>query len=272
MKYFLIIISFLLFVSCVTGSKDQYHVGSTGARYSINPFPDKELWVKYIDKISATAGKKTESSILWSVGSFTKNGIKMNFPGADSLGISYDEIDYNKEYLNYFDKKKLDVFLLVEPNKSNVDLAIFTALQKYKKNSSIIGLCIDLEWYEDETISSETINSWLETIKSINKSYKLMIKHWNISRIEPFINNDVIYIQSMEGINNIEELKKRHSLWARTFYPCPIGLEVGFPNDNFWVNYDNPILDIYSEIDELSLYKSSIYWSESTLVKFLDNL
>lgn len=269
MKQLLLIISSLLIFSCTT---EQYYVGSTGARYGINPFPDKELWVKYIDKISTSVGKGPEGSILWSVGSFTISGIKMNFPGIDSADIKYDEIDYNKEYLAYFDNKKLSVVLLIEPNKSNVNLAIFAALEKYKENKSVIGICIDLEWYEDETISSETISSWLQIIKSINKSYTLMIKHWNINRIEPFINNNVTYIQSMEGINNIEELKQRHLLWARTFYPCPIGIEVGFPNDNFWFNYQNPIQYIYSEIDKESLYKSSIYWSESTLVNYLDKL
>lgn len=258
-----------LFFSCASSSENLY-IGTTGARYGISPFPDSRKWTKYITSLVKSSESRANDSILWVCGSFSKNGLRMNFPGKEREGISFDVIDYNAEYLEYFNKKKIDVFLMIEPDNLDFEYALKSVLDKYSGNKCVKGICIDLEWL-DNKITYNKIESLFKTVKSYNSSNKLILKHWNINMVEPYLKTDVIYIQNMEGVSSIDELEKRYKLWERKFFPSPVGMEIGFKEDLYLYEYNNPIRDIVNlfndERDNLSLF-----WCEETVIEYLKKL
>lgn len=272
---FFIIIVFS-FLSCQTSGND-FFIGTTGSRYGINPFPNAELWVDYLKKLSSI-DKDAQMSILWAVGTYKSDGMKLSYPGHDTPknNIYYSDIDYNEDYLTYFDNNDIKVYLLIEPGIVSAADIINDILERYSSHKSVAGVCVDLEWYRggnNNNVYLKDIGRWLNTVLYFNDEYKLMVKHWNIKKIEPLLNESVVYIQSMQGITNIDELKRRHSLWVRKFYPCHVGLEVGFEkNIKLGGDFDVSINSIHNEIIELSAEKSSIYWNESTLNIYNENL
>ncbi len=109
--------------------------------------------------------------------------------------------------------------------------------------------------------------------KKISESDKvLMLKHWDINKIDPFLNEDIIYLQSLEGILSSDDLKNRHTYWVRKFYPSGVGVELGFANDaSFWKQYNDPINDLYEELKRSTPFNFSFYWNESTLLEVLNH-
>lgn len=273
------VISFIILlaalVSCRTG-KDAYY-GTTGSRHGITPYPSKEQWIEYLNELSR--GNNNEPAILWVVGSYSNNGIKLNFPGQDSddKGITFSDIDLNEQYLEYFDKNDINVFLYIEPGKGELNSILNAIIQKYSHHKCIIGIAIDLEWYNTDInnpfgtlLTATGTEQILSKIKSFNTQYKLVLKHWDINKIQKYDSEDVIYLQSMEGIKSLEELIDRHKIWSRFFYPNRVGLEVGFAKDMlFWSHFDNPIADIPSILDKYTKEKSSFFWSETSLYKII---
>lgn len=279
MKYTKSFLFFLivLLASCQS-SKEFFTVGTTGAMYAINPFPSPEDWIQIFSQLDSGFEKNTNNSILWVTGSFKSNGIKFSFPGDDIIedNIFYSDIDFNDEFFSYFDEKDISVYLQIEPGTVNVDECIRIVLDNYGNHKSIAGVCVDLEWLinnNDGYVYKETISSWLKLVSSYNSKNKLLLKHWNIKKIEPLIDKNIVYIQSMEGITSLDELKHRHQLWYRTFYPSPVGLEIGFSSGKeFWYEYDRPLYEISSIIDDSSILRSSVFLSESTVLDYINHL
>ncbi|MGL1894107.1 MAG: hypothetical protein OCD02_20935 [Spirochaetaceae bacterium] len=268
MKFLVLLFLFVISLSC---QSNLTYSGTTGSRYGIDPFPTMKEWVEYTNNVNIT--NKSKDSILWIVGSYIPDGVKMSFEGKDSSSknIYFSEFDFNEKYLSYFDDSKIDVFLLLEPGKSLIPSSISYILEKYKSHKSIVGICIDLEWLDPNNeymITKSNIEKWIEVIKTFDPKYKLILKHWNTNNIEHYFNEDIIYVQSMEGINNEQELRNRHALWSRKFYPSPIGFEFGFIEDKeYWSRYDNPITDIYNLlIGENTTGEFSYFWNESSLL------
>ncbi|QEN05773.1 hypothetical protein EW093_14040 [Thiospirochaeta perfilievii] len=261
----------MLFVSCVTNSnKIDHYIGTTGARYGITPFPDSNKWYSYLGDLNRDLGKKKNYSILWSVGTYRFNGIQMNFPGEGDDNLFYDEIDYNSKYLDFFSKKKVNTYLLIEVQSLEIDRAIKSTLEYYKKFSTVKGICIDFDFFSSELIEDEQIESWLKSIKEINKNFNLIIKHWDINRVEAYKNDSVLYLQSLEDVNSLEEVKIRNLLWSKKYYPSAVGVEIGYIDSNFWSEYSEPIKYIYNELNSNSISNTSIFWSESSLKKIVD--
>lgn len=269
------IISFLfliiVFTGCRTGNDIFY--GTTGSRHGIKPYPSKEQWIDYINDISETGNY--EPAILWIVGSYHDGGIKFNFPGKNisHKAVFFSDIDINEQYLEFFDKKNVKVFLYIEPGRGDLNTALRAMIQRYSHHKCIVGVAIDLEWYKTDSsnpfgslIQSTEIEDILTKIKSFNAEYKLLLKHWDINKIEKYDNKDLLYLQSMEGIKSLEELIDRHKIWSRFFYPNSVGSEVGFVKDMlFWSHFDDPINDIPSILDKYTKEKSSFFWSETSL-------
>lgn len=274
MKAILILYVLLLF-GCKTNN--QVYYGTTGSRYGISPFPSKDRWVEILRELNLDYDVKSSPTILWVVGSYSEGSIKLSYPGAnkDKFKIEFSEIDLNEEYFAYFDKKKINVFLMIEAGDSNIAEVIREVSDRYSAHSSIKGFCIDLEWYrvDDQnpfgrTIDSNYIKSILFHIKNVNPKYKLILKHWNINNIEHYDDNDIIYLQSLEGVRSIKELKNRHQLWYKKFYPSNIGIEIGFSKDlEFWKTIPNSKTRVPKMLNSNLDIKSSVFWSETSLYK-----
>lgn len=272
MKNILILFA-LLFLGCRSSNFDSF--GTTGSRYGIKPFPSKDKWVTILNNLTSDKRNKSDPTILWVVGSYSDSNIKLNFPGKNnrSYNILYSEIDLNRDYLNHFDKNDIDVYLLIEPGNSNLSEVIRSIVRRYSEHKSVKGICVDLEWFrvdKDNPFGAKadinTIKSILFHVKSVNKNYKLILKHWNIYNIDHFPSSDIMYLQSFEGIKSTEELTKRHQLWYRKFYPSSIGAEVGFDKDKSqWETIENPVVMLPNILNSTVPVESSFFWSESSL-------
>lgn len=273
-KTLIVLLLFLLLLTSCQTTNNKFSVGTTGSMFGIDPFPSAYQWKAYLNKINSNFSKNAENTVLWIVGSYIDNGIKFNFPGQqrDNQNIYYSEIDYNEDFFTYFDKNNISVYILIEPGEAFVEQCIYIVLKKYEKHKSIEGVCIDLEWYDNNhKVTKKNIESWSSTVSKINSNYTLMLKHWNITKIDSVPSNKIIYIQSMEGISGINELKKRHALWYRKFYPSHVGIEIGFESDfKFWVNYIDPVFELEKELEDITKDRSSIYWSEKTLIDYFE--
>ncbi|MBN2618661.1 MAG: hypothetical protein JXR64_10180 [Spirochaetales bacterium] len=265
MRYKVLFIIVMLLNSCVT--THEFYTGSLATRYGINPFPGKEEWVNSIKQISKKVNNNSRPALLWNVGTYLKNGIKLSFPGkSESNNHYFTEIDLNSEYFKYFSNKKIDVFLIFEPGVADISETLKLILGNYSSYKSVKGICIDLEWYDiNKMVTKEEISKWLTVIHSYNPKYKLIIKHWNINMIESFNNKNLIFLQNMDNIENIDEFIKRYKLWARKFYPNRIGLKLGSDYKKMFDNLNNPTLEIYQTIKNETNNSVSLFWSENVI-------
>lgn len=264
---------FVLLVSCQSLEND-FTIGTTAAMSVLDPFPEPHEWERYLDLLSKGFDKKTNRSVLWVTGTYSDKGIIFNFPGPNNLNknVYYSNIDYNEAFFSYFDKINLDVFLLIEPGVSSVEDCLDIVLEKYHRHKSIKGVCIDLEWY-NHLSTRQSINTWLEIVLKYDSHYKLLLKHWNINNIDSVLSDNLIYIQSMEGLSNLDEIKKRHFSWFRKFYPAHVGIEIGFESDyNLWFSDQNLLFKIDSDLGLFTLNEGSIYWNEKTIMDFTESL
>ncbi len=275
MKYLYYIVLIVILSSCYTAT-DYSYIGTIGSRYGVDPFLLKEEWVELVDKISMQSEKSLEPAILWVIGSYKSGEIIMNFPGVDEKNIQYSYLDLNEKYLSYFDESDLNVFLLVEPGFAPMNKVIETVIENYSNHKSVKGICIDLEWYRSddkkpfgESVTSDTIKTWIEEIKLYESKYQLLIMHWDLDKIEFYNHEDIIYLQNMEGVNSVSELTQRHTLWSRYFYPGRIGLILGADKENpLFSEFVNPLVDITETLDSLTETESSFFWTEPLLNRF----
>lgn len=272
-KYTLYISLICICMSCVT--VDPYYTGTTGSRYGIEPFPSSSEWEELIDGVHTAADKKSEKALLWIVGTYYRGGLKLNFPGESEVeSISFDNFDFNTQYLKYFSKKGIDVFLTIEPGAADINTAVDLVLKEYGSSGYIKGIAIDLEWYEGENIlKREEISSILKLLLDYNENYTLIIKHWNINGFDKVDSSSIIYVQTMEGLNSIAEVSKRHKFWSRTLYPNRVGLELGFDsNKKYWKGLNSPITDYYNEMFQVTDVKTTMFWNEKTVKKALEGV
>lgn len=264
----------LLFLGC--RSSEFNYVGTTGSRYGLSPYPSKEKWTDILEVLSRD--NKRNPMILWVVGSYTDKSIKFNFPGKDNpdFKILYSDIDLNEEYLKFFDKKGIDVFLMVEPGDARINEVVKRAVNTYSHHSSVKGICIDLEWYRvnennpfGTKLDSHSIKSLLFHLKKEDPKLKLILKHWNINNMDHYPSRDIVYLQSLEGVDSLGDVKDRYLIWYKKFYPSKVGVEAGFVKSSlYWSSLKNPLESFPLYIDRLTDNKSVILWSESYIEKF----
>ncbi len=258
-----IIVIVICFLSCTTTS--EYYTGSTGSRLGINPFPQNSEWLKFIDTLNSRVNKQLNNSILWLVASYSSRGVKLNFKSKGQNIYINSEYDYNEDFFDYISSRKLDVFLLLEPGDADSINLLKMVMEKYGAHNFIKGVCIDFEWTKS-FIDAEVINNLLEVISSYGDDKIIILKHWNIDSIENLISPKLVYLQNCENIKSIDELKSRHILWSRKYYPNKVGVEVGFETDRaFWSSFKNPIYTIYDELYSINKTNLFYYWNESTL-------
>ncbi len=265
-------IVFLLLFSCKT--HEYNYIGSTGSRYGINPFPSNSEWEKIILDIQNRTSNKTNKSILWPVTSYNNGVVNCSFPNNElEDNYSFAKFDFNEEYFNYFDKNKIDVILLIEPGLPSVDNSIEIVLNHYSHHKSVVGICIDFEWSVNEYNkgNKRNIEKWLFQLSDVNKNYLLVLKHWDLTELEYYLDDNLLYLQSLEGINNRKEMKYRFSNWYRKFYPNFVGVEVGLKKDHkIWEGLTNPLEYIYKDLVTIPYKQFSFFWNEETIMDILE--
>ncbi len=292
---FLILIIFILFLffCCipdnVTDQKEEKddneaqvnsdikYSGIRASSYGITPFPSSSEWETCIKKISDFFSD-TQCASIWIVGSadLDNQGIILEFPspGGDYDKVTFFSADEHEGYLDYFDVHNIKILLQIEPGFADVETLIDLVLNQYKHHSCVIGLGIDVEWYNNasegnsgEKISNTLAFKWESKVKSHNVSYKLFLKHWNRDWMPPNYRGDILFVDDSQNFDSLNQMVYEFSYyWADYFYPNTVLFQIGYESDRSWWNQlSNPIPDIGNAVSNKVKQNCGILWVDFTV-------
>jgi len=229
--------------------------GVRSSPYGIKPFPNSDGWIKAITTMGNYFPGSTPVG-LWLVGEIffdgTNSGMDMGFPnpgGNYDQRIRFSDKDMYERYLSDFDSQGIKVFLQVEPGFADMNDLIDATLRQYGHHPSVIGLGIDVEWYQSEKdggdnapVTDDLAQAWEAKVKSYNSSYRLFLKHFNTSNLPPKYRGDIIFIDDTQQFPSISEFLAEMKEFADFFYPNPVMYQFGYPDDkSWWHKLDDPI-------------------------------
>lgn len=227
----------------------------------------------------AGSTEAASEALIWIVGEIVSDKGKslcmLNFPGDEdaSENIQFSTIDENETYLNYFDKKGIDVFLQVEPGDADISSLIRLVLEQYGHHSSVVGFGIDLEWSRikgaDEwgtKADDKMAENWENEVRSYNKNYSLFLKHWDIRWLPPLYRGDIIFVNDSQGFSSLNAMKEEFQTWAEYFYPNRIFIQTGYEADrDIWEEFDDPAGKLSRYLTEDMKQRYGFFWVDFTL-------
>lgn len=209
-------------------------------------FPEKEYWQSVGEKM---AGKfeSTQPAGIWIVSLYQSNGdTRLNFP---AFGGPYDHIlsiseDQNAEYLSYFDKVGLQLWLQVEPGSASVDTLVHIVLNRYKNHSAVAGFGVDVEWYKThqhsggKKLDDEEAERWENKVKAIKPEYTLFLKHYSKSWMPPNYRGGIIFVDDSQDFcyasDSFDAMVNEFISWGAKFFPNKVAYQYGYPKDRVW--------------------------------------
>lgn len=196
---------------------------------------------------------------IWIVGHLDEEGCRLEFPkpagytgtdprifftDSDQPGSGERSHASHEDYLNWFDKNDIKVFLQVESGKANVETLIDLVMNEYKKHRSVIGFGVDVEWYntttpvgEDagELVSDKVATSWEAKVKAHGKKYRLFLKHYDKTWMCPDgYRGDIVFVDDSCRFRSAYGYVKEFSEFAKHFYPNTVIYQIGYPIDKAW--------------------------------------
>ena len=288
MKKFLIIFYSFLFIGVFKADNFAQNTNNNGlilagfrasrilTSYPDSTFPNEDYWTHVGNSMSDKLNSSTPSS-LWLVSIYQGNGItRMGFPVQDDpsskiLGFGYDT---NEEYLTRFDKEGFKVYLQLEPGSANIDILIDMVFKRYGHHSCVVGLGIDIEWYEADKysdgrkVSDSAAISWEVKVKSYNENYNLFLIHFRTEWMPPTYRGDIIFINDGQQYASFNDMKTNFIEWANYFSNNKVGYHYGFPADEFWWSTINdPAKTIGQELISSIPNLYSLYWVDFSITK-----
>jgi hypothetical protein len=256
-------------------SSNVTFAGVRSSRYGIKPFPQPREWIHAIRKIQGYFAGSAPSTI-WIVGIQTKKtNCKLGFPGNRKFkNIIFGDTDKNGEFLNFFDKEGIKVFLQVEPADADVPTLIDLVLERYKHHPCVIGMGIDVEWFREASfpgwgkrVSNSTARLWEARVKCHNPAYTLFLKHWDRRWMPPNYRGDIMFISDSQKLGTFNRMLKEFvNYWAAYFFPSPVGFQVGYQSDYpWWKHFKNPVRRIGEALSQRIPQECSIFWVDFTL-------
>jgi len=200
-------------------------------------------WVNATKYISLKVIRNSEPIVVWVVGVAWSGGIcylPFPSPGGSYPSIIFSLTDKNEEYLDAFDTAGIKVWLIVEPSTADVETLIDLVLGRYKNHTSIVGLGIDIEWYRTEQekdgkhVTNEEVTKWLDEIKSYNSTYRLLLVHWEITKMPTLHPKDVIFVDDAQGFGSLDTMVNSFKNWGNNFPDANVGFSIGFLRDESW--------------------------------------
>ena len=179
----------------------------------------KEEWAQVIFNVN-NRFPGSRPWVTWAVG---------ELKGATPLT---DEV--HEAYLTHMDQLGVDVFLEVWPSGKDVPTLIDTHLSSYKHHKCIAGFGVDLEYHK--RVDDAMAKDWDQRIKAHNPSYRLFLKHWELSYMPPTYRGVAgdkagpIFI-NMSSEATIEALNKEFVEWASHFAPSAVAFQIGYPTE-----------------------------------------
>ncbi|MBS4224009.1 FIMAH domain-containing protein [Lederbergia citrea] len=190
----------------------------------------------------------------------------------------------HEEYLEYFDKHGIKVFLQVESGFADMKTLMDLIFKKYGHHESVVGFGVDVEWYygvsEDAglPVTDAMAQDWDEHLKSINKDYRMFLKHYNHRWLPPTYRGDILFCDDSQSIGSIDgEVKGMYEdsmgfipefkAWADHFYPNEVLYQIGYRPDAMWYyTLDKPVIqDLGERLAEVTRQNLGIAWVDFTI-------
>lgn len=216
-------------------------------------------WEKILKNMASYYPTSTPLGI-WIVGTLGSGGtcdLEFPSPGGSIPNTNFQSTDKHEATLDYFDQAGIKVLLQVESGFANEAQIIDVVLNQYKHHSCVIGMGIDVEWYdnidgEGTPVTDVVAQTWEQKVKSHNSSYKLFLKHWEESYMPPSYRGDIIFVNDHQEMESLWRLKEYFHTWARDYPDNIVLYQGGYPEDyTWWGALSNPPKDIGDALAEV---------------------
>ena len=268
-------------VGCATGRDAAVERGArplgAGFRYSVygpdhNPGPD--YWVR-VGREMATRFDGAVPETIWIVSRLNGDGTILSFPVADSHPlIEGSPTDDNEATLDLFDEAGFRVWLQVEPAHAPVEDLIHLVLDRYGHHPSVVGLGIDVEWFEStekpegRAVTDGEASAWLAAVRTHDSNYMLFLKHWEISKMPPTLRDGLLFVDDSQILPSLGAMVDEFAEWGRAFAPAPVAFQYGYESDRpWWSKLDDPPGDIGRAILARVPNAEGLYWVDFTVIE-----
>lgn len=280
----LIAIVSLVFLAAPTPLAAGCGVSWAGVRsspYGISPFPGPAGWKKAIDAMTGYF-PGSRGVAIWLVGEIyfkgENSGMQMGFPnpgGTYDPRIRFSTTDKHERYLKYFDTHGIKVFLQFEPGYAKVTDLIAVTHKRYGHHPCIAGFGVDVEWYRSRCdgcangkVTDARAKAWERRVKSLNRKYRLFLKHFAKSDLPPTYRGQIIFVNDSMQFANEREFLDELSEFRECFYPNTVMFQIGYDEDKaWWSRLPKPIPQTLGEdlAAKTSQGKCGIIWVDFTL-------
>jgi hypothetical protein len=259
------------------GNEMDSHPLGAGFRYSsygppYNPGPD--YWVSVGQQMAG----KFEGAVpqgIWILSTIHGEGTFANFPtGIESPYILDSPVDGNEAILTLFDEQGVQVWLQVEPGMAPVEDLIHALLKQYGHHPSVIGVGVDVEWYqssgtpEGKPVSDEEARAWVTAARSHGEQYRVFLKHWEIGWMPPTERDGLVFIDDSQEFDTLDDMIAEFEEWGEAFAPAPVGFQFGYRADKpWWGEFDDPPATIGNAILEAVPNTEALYWVDFTVLE-----
>ena len=248
--------------------------GWRSSPYGVQTARPPAYWVN-VAKSMAQKFPGTTPAGIWLVGETDGDpaiGTVLYMPSNGSYpNIRFEGGDIADPYLTFFDSAGVNVFLQVEPMNADINTLIDIIMTRYKNHPSVIGFCIDNEWYqtcpEGCKATASSVISWNNKLHSINPNYILVIKHYDENKLPTGIPTDILVICDDEQNGDLITLVADHKLMERQYPGNPFGSQIGYPSDQLiWSGQTDPAKYIGSAIQTAIGRPVSVFWVDFSII------
>lgn len=282
----------------------------SGTRSSVygpgTPWLSTEEWGSAIEDMK-TYFPNSESTMVWIIGSLHESGVNLEFERPEWLTEEWlNEKDYrslenitfaepdkeghepHETYFDYFDEHGVKVYLQVEAGYSDMRTLMDIVMQMYGDHACVAGFGVDVEWYwgveEDSglAITDALAEQWDQHLKSINKDYRLFLKHYNTNYLPQTYRSDIIFVndsqsfgsmngdalgQYDENLDDVLGFIPEFKAFADTFAPNDVIYQIGYKPDRMWYyTLEDPVIQSLGEkLAEATSQNCGIVWVDFTL-------
>jgi len=277
----LILTLVVVVAGCANGKEAAVESGErplgAGFRYSAygpdwNPGP--AYWLRVGQEMAARFPGAVGETV-WIVGRLKGDGTLLNFPvDGDHPLILGSETDENEAALDLFDRHGFRVWLQVEPGHAPVEELIHIVLDRYSYHPSVVGIGIDVEWFESteqpegRAVTDAEARAWLAAAREHDPDYRLFLKHWEIGKMPPTAREGLLFIDDSQILPSLEAMVDEFAEWGRAFAPAPVAFQYGYISDKpWWSELDDPPGDIGDAILARVPNTEGLYWVDFTVLE-----